>query len=186
MLNRDIPLQACNSESLGKKSPPIQHFHCSTFRHCKLLFANLSRTNFSICYKLPQILKLLQISRRGCIFARLPGHFPLHLLLICSIVLQMSTCNSLWKLLIARFGFVELCTAGLHEIKISNVLRLIRTWKGKRSRFAGFQFCCKIRRCLREPTGGRPPVTFYLFAAATKFNLQPIQPQGLTSKTIIV
>ena len=63
-----------------KKSPPIQHFHCSTFRHCKLLFANLSRTNFSICYKLPQILKLLQISRRDCIFARLPGHFPLHLL----------------------------------------------------------------------------------------------------------
>ena len=53
-----------------KKSPPIQHFHCSTFRHCKLLFANLSRTNFSICYKLPQILKLLQISRRDCIFAR--------------------------------------------------------------------------------------------------------------------
>ena len=61
-----------------KKSPPIQHFHCSTFRHCKLLFANLSRTNFSICYKLPQILKLLQISRRDCIFARAAptGTFP--------------------------------------------------------------------------------------------------------------
>ena len=70
MLNRDTPIQTCNSESLGKKSPPIQHFHCSTFRHCKLLFANLSRTNFSICYKLPQILKLLQISWRDCIFAR--------------------------------------------------------------------------------------------------------------------
>ena len=49
---------------------PIGHFHCALVRHCKLLFANLSRTNFSICYKLPQILKLLQISRRGCIFAR--------------------------------------------------------------------------------------------------------------------
>ena len=169
-----------------KKSPPIQHFHCSTFRHCKLLFANLSRTNFSICYKLPQILKLLQISRRDCIFARLLGHFPLHLLLICSIVLQMSTCNPLWKLLIARFGFVELCAAGRHEIKISKVLRLIRTREGKKVDLQDFSFVAKSGGVCASRRGARPPVTFYLFAAATKFNLQPIQPQGLTSKTIIV
>ena len=63
---------------------PIGHFHCALVRHCKLLFANLSRSNLSICYKLPQILKLPQISRRSCIFARAAlWHFPLHLLLIC-------------------------------------------------------------------------------------------------------
>ena len=58
-----------------------------TFSLCataSLLFANLSRSNLSICYKLPQILKLRQISRRSCIFTRTaPRHFRLHFLLIC-------------------------------------------------------------------------------------------------------
>ena len=55
---------------IGCRFLPIGHFHCALVRHCKLLFANLSRSNLSICYKLPQILKLPQISRRSCIFAR--------------------------------------------------------------------------------------------------------------------
>ena len=98
----------------------------------------------------------------------------------------MSTCNPLWKLLIARFGFVELCAAGRHEIKISKVLRLIRTREGKKVDLQDFSFVAKSGGVCASRRGARPPVTFYLFAAATKFNLQPIQPQGLTSKTIIV
>ena len=169
-----------------KKSPPIQHFHCSTFRHCKLLFANLSRTNFSICYKLPQILKLLQISRRGCIFARLPGHFPLHLLLICSIVVQMSTCNSLWKLLIARFGFVELCAAGLHEIKISKVLRLIRTREGKKVDLQDFSFVAKSGGVCASRQGAALQSLFICLPRQQNLICNQFNHKVLPSKTIIV
>ena len=188
MLNRDIPIQACNAESLGKN---LLQFNISIAR--RSVTANFCLQTFPAPISVFAInyLKYWNCCKyRGATAylraRRLPGHFPLHLLFICSIVLQMSTCNPLWKLLIARFGFVELCAAGRHEIKISKVLRLIRTREGKKVDLQDFSFVAKPGGVCASRRGARPPVTFYLFAAATKFNLQPIQPQGLTSKTIIV
>ena len=183
MLNRDTPIQTCNSESLGKKSPPIQHFHCSTFRHCKLLFANLSRTNFSICYKLPQILKLLQISRRDCIFARLPGHFPLHLLLICSIVVQCPPAT--------HFG-----NFWSQDLDLSNYA-LQADMRSKYQRFCASlepgKYICRISVLLQNPAvfaraDGDPALQSLFICLPRQQNLicNQFNRKVFTSKTIIV
>ena len=181
MLNRDIPLQACNAESHGKN---LLQFNISIAR--RSVTANFCLQTFPAPISVFAINYLKYWNyckyRGATAYLRAPtGTFPAAL-----VVLQMSTCNQLWKLLIARFGFVELCAAGRHEIKISKVLRLIRTREGKKVDLQDFSFVAKSGGVCASRRGARPPVTFYLFAAATKFNLQPIQPQGLTSKTIIV
>ena len=51
--------------------------------------------------------------------------------------------------------------------------------KAKEVDLQDFSFVAKSGGVCASRRGPRPPVTFYLFAAATKFNLQPIQPQGL-------
>ena len=148
---------------------PIGHFGCAPVRHCKLLFAIRSRSNLSICYKLPQILKLPQISRCSCIFARcdISLHCTSYLFVPPTTFARRQNCFLLaakieqkldknwtknWQKLnknLTKFGRpLAIQCSGDHEIKLSKVSQLIITENVRsmqKVRICRISFCCKIR-----------------------------------------
>ena len=162
MLNRDIPIQACNAESRGKN---LLQFNISIAR--RSVTANFCLQTFPAPISVFAINYLKYWNyckyRGATAYLRAPtGTFPAALvtyLFECApnVHLQPTLETFDRKIWICR-------TMRCRPTWDQNIKGSVTHWNQGRqkSRFAGFQFCCKIRRCLREPTG-RPPSSHFLF-----------------------
>ena len=132
---------------------PIGHFGCAPVRHCKLLFAIRSRSNLSICYKLPQILKLPQISRCSCIFARcdISLHCTSYLFVPPTTFARRQNCFLLAAKIEQKFD--KIWSPSRYSVQWRAVDQVIKSfathynWKrpidAKKCGFAGFHFVAK-------------------------------------------